>query len=56
MAFEEIFRDVLGDYRFEFFQQVEVAAAEFGGNFETNMQELAQVVVEGRICLIVPQG
>ena len=56
MAFEEVFRDVFGDYRFEFFQQVEISAAEFGGDFEAYMQELTQVIIEGWIGLIVPQG
>ena len=56
MAFEEVFRDVFGDYRFELFQQVEVAAAEFGGDFKTYVQELAQVIVERRIFRIMPEG
>lgn len=56
MTFEKIFGDVFGDDRFELFEQIEVAAAQFSGDFEAYVEELAQVVVERGILLIVPQG
>ena len=56
MSLQKIRGDVFGDDGFVGFQGIGVARAHFGGDFEGDVEELAEVEVVGGVALIVAEG
>ena len=52
---EQVFRDIFGDDGLVLLERVEIAVALFRGDFEADVQQLAEARIEGRVFLVVPQ-
>ena len=56
MAVVDVFADVFADDFGVGLEGVEVGVAELGGDFEADVEELAEVLVVGRVALVVAEG